>query len=95
MSLADKETYKDLEAKDRIRYNEEVKTLGGCAYRPRKGASKKKNDVPKRPMSKHLIENCKGKRHFARKRGNARCNEFQFTDIIDSISEVKNDFHRA
>lgn len=65
MTAADKKKYDDLAAKDKLRYEEEVKTLGKRERQPRKGKAdedgkaskkaKKDKDAPKRPLSAYFI----------------------------------------
>jgi len=57
---ADRKKYEDLAAKDKARYEEEVKTLGKRERKPKQdGRSSKKarkdKDAPKRPMSAYFL----------------------------------------
>merc|ERR1712060_558659 len=59
LGAADKKKYDDLAAKDKARYEEEVKTLGKRERQPKKDKSgkrvKKDKEAPKRPLSAYFL----------------------------------------
>merc|ERR1711972_323404 len=59
LGAAEKKKYDDLAAKDKARYEEEVKTLGKRERQPKKDRAgkkaKKDKDAPKRPMSAYFL----------------------------------------
>merc|ERR1711972_838793 len=59
LGAADKKKYDDLAAKDKARYEEEVKTLGKRERQPKKDKANKKakkdKEAPKRPMSAYFL----------------------------------------
>merc|ERR1719356_991296 len=59
MTAADKKKYDDLAAKDKARYEEEVKTLGKRERQPKKDKdgkrTKKDKEAPKRPLSAYFL----------------------------------------